>query len=105
MGYRVNATTNTNKITKLTVSDDPNYPGVLVGGISGGVGNTVQIQSVVTRCILSMFTSRFIMKAASRFEGLYVDRNGDGEITDADRYRYKSPNPDATFRHLYDRIL
>ena len=27
-------------------------------------------------------------------EGLFVDRNGDGEITDDDRYHYKDPNPD-----------
>ena len=41
-----NATYNENKITKLTSANDPNYKGVLVGGISGGVGSTIQIHSV-----------------------------------------------------------
>ncbi len=29
-------------------------------------------------------------------EGLYVDRNGDGQINDEDRYYYKNPTPDVT---------
>ncbi|WP_147474497.1 SusC/RagA family TonB-linked outer membrane protein [Chryseobacterium nematophagum] len=29
-------------------------------------------------------------------EGAYVDRNGDGEITSADKYNYKKPQPDVT---------
>jgi iron complex outermembrane receptor protein len=29
-------------------------------------------------------------------EGLYVDRNGDGKINDADRYYYHNPAPDVT---------
>ena len=36
MGY------NENKITKLTLTDDPTYPGVDVGLIAGGVGNYIQ---------------------------------------------------------------
>ncbi|HEY3390295.1 MAG TPA: SusC/RagA family TonB-linked outer membrane protein, partial [Prolixibacteraceae bacterium] len=42
----VNAAYNENKITKLTKTDDPNYPGVDVGTIGGGVGNTIQNQRV-----------------------------------------------------------
>ncbi|MEM8965940.1 MAG: hypothetical protein AAGE93_05950, partial [Bacteroidota bacterium] len=34
------------EITKLTASDDPDFIGNQVGGISGGVGSTVQINSV-----------------------------------------------------------
>ncbi|MBT6765437.1 MAG: SusC/RagA family TonB-linked outer membrane protein, partial [Prolixibacteraceae bacterium] len=41
-----NASYNINKITKLTATDDPNYLGVFTGGISGGVGNNIQIHSV-----------------------------------------------------------
>jgi iron complex outermembrane receptor protein len=36
-------------------------------------------------------------KNGNPIEGLYVDRNGDGKITDADRYCYKSPNPTSTY--------
>jgi iron complex outermembrane receptor protein len=92
-----NVATNKNKITKLTATDDPNYPGVLVGGISGGVGNTVQVQSVGYP-MNSFFVYQQVYDANGYpIEGLYVDRNGDGKITDADRYRYKSANPNATF--------
>lgn len=92
-----NVATNKNKITKLTATDDPNYPGVLVGGISGGVGNTVQVQSVGYP-MNSFYVYQQVYDANGYpIEGLYVDRNGDGKITDADRYRYKSANPNATF--------
>jgi iron complex outermembrane receptor protein len=92
-----NVAINKNKITKLTATDNPNYPGVLVGGISGGVGNTVQVQSVGYP-MYSFYVYQQVYDANGKpIEGLYVDRNGDGKITDADRYRYKSANPDATF--------
>ncbi|MDD5696327.1 MAG: SusC/RagA family TonB-linked outer membrane protein, partial [Bacteroidales bacterium] len=42
----LNATYQTSEITKLTATDDPNYLGVPTGGISGGVGNNIQIHSV-----------------------------------------------------------
>ncbi|MCA1756334.1 MAG: SusC/RagA family TonB-linked outer membrane protein [Bacteroidales bacterium] len=41
-----NATMNRNEITKLTMTDDPTYIGVFTGGISGGVGNNIQVHSV-----------------------------------------------------------
>ena len=92
-----NATTYQNKITKLNISDDPSYPGIMVGGISGGVGNTVQIQRVGNP-INSFYVFQQVYDASGNpVEGLYVDRNGDGKITDADRYCDHSPNPDFTF--------
>jgi iron complex outermembrane receptor protein len=45
-GVGLNASANKNEITKLTANQDPSYVGVLVGGISGGVGNTIQVHSV-----------------------------------------------------------
>ncbi len=92
-----NATTYKNKITKLNISDDPNYPGVMVGGIAGGVGNTVQIDRVGNPINSFYVYQQVYDKNGNPVEGLYVDRNGDGKITDADRYAYKSPNPTATF--------
>ena len=41
-----NATWSRTRITKLTLTSDPNYIGVQTGGISGGQGNTIQIHSV-----------------------------------------------------------
>ena len=92
-----NATTYKNKITKLNISDDPNYPGVMVGLISGGVGNTVQIDKVDYPINSFYVYQQVYDKNGDPVEGLYVDRNGDGKITDADRYCYKSPNPTFTF--------
>ena len=44
-------------------------------------------------------------QAGKPIEGLYVDRDADGQITDADRYYYKSPAADvvmgATTKFLY----
>ena len=95
--FNFNATINKNEITKLTVNDDPSYAGILVGGISGGVGNTVQIQSVGYP-MYSFYVYQQVYDANDKpIEGMYVDRNGDGKITDADRYRYKSANPTSTY--------
>jgi iron complex outermembrane receptor protein len=92
-----NVSTNTNKITKLLITNDPNYPGIMTGGISGGVGNTVQIQSVGYPINSFYVYQQAYDKNGNPIEGVYIDRNHDGKITDADRYQYKSANPIATF--------
>lgn len=90
-----NLTLNKNEITKLTSTDDPNYLGVLTGGISGGVGNTIQIHSVGFPAN-SFFVYEQVYDAnGTPIEGLYVDRNQDGKITQDDRYRYENPVPNA----------
>jgi TonB-dependent starch-binding outer membrane protein SusC len=92
-----NVAYNQNEITKLTAYDDPSYQGILTGNISGGVGNTVQVQTVGYP-VNSFYVYQQVYDAAGKpIEGLYVDRNNDGKITDADRYHYKSANPDWTF--------
>jgi iron complex outermembrane receptor protein len=91
----LNATINKNEITKLTLTDDPNYPGVLVGGISGGVGTTIQVNSVGYP-VNSFYVEQQVYNIdGSPIEGLYVDRNDDGSVNiSGDRYRYKKPAPD-----------
>ena len=82
---------NKNKITKLTASDDPTYLGVETGGISGGVGNNIQIQQVGNP-INSFFVFQQVYGEDGKpLEGVYVDRNHDGQITDDDRYVYYKP--------------
>ncbi|MBN8837513.1 MAG: TonB-dependent receptor [Sphingobacteriia bacterium] len=88
-----NITYNENKITKLTVSDDPNYPGVLTGGISGGTGNTIQINSVGYSRNAFYVYQQVYDKAGKPIDNLFADRNRDGIISDKDLYRYKSPEP------------
>ena len=42
----LNASVNRNEITKLTMVPDTTHLGIQVGGIAGGVGNTIQIHAV-----------------------------------------------------------
>ena len=89
-----NFTANKNKITRLTATEDPTYPGVNVGGISGGVGNNIQIHSVGFPANSFYVYEQVYDEAGVPIEGLYVDRNGDGTISDSDRYRFENPAPD-----------
>ncbi len=91
----LNATYNENKILKLTLVDDPDYEGVSVGGISGAVGNNIQIHSVNYPAYSFYVWEQVYDQDGNPIEGLYVDRNGDGSITVEDRYRYKKPAPDV----------
>ncbi|HNM25462.1 MAG TPA: SusC/RagA family protein, partial [Saprospiraceae bacterium] len=90
-----NLTLNKNEITKLTSTDDPNYLGVFTGGISGGVGNNIQIHSVGFPANSFFVYEQVYDASGTPIEGLYVDRNQDGKITQADRYRYENPVPNA----------
>ena len=88
-----NITYNQNKITNLSKVPTPNDPGILVGGISGGVGNTVQIQTVGYSTNAFYLYRQVYDQAGKPLEGVYQDNTGDGKITIDDRYRYKSANP------------
>lgn len=92
-----NATLNENKITRLTISDDPNFLGNEFGGVGGGTGNTLFINTVgFPRG--SFFVYKQVYDAAGKpIDGLYEDLNRDGIVNSSDRYRYKSPAPDAFF--------
>jgi len=84
-----------NEITKLFLTDDPTSPGTLTGGIAGGVGNTIQINSVGFEANSFYVFKQIYDPNGAPIEGAYVDINGDGVVDTNDRYRYKSPNPDA----------
>lgn len=94
-----NITYNQNKITNLSKVPSPNDPGVLVGDISGGTGNTVQIQTVGFPTNSFYVLRQVYDQNGKPLEGVYEDRNrvgetvGDGLITIDDRYRYQSANP------------
>jgi len=94
-----NAAYNENVITKLTKSDDPNYPGVDVGGIGGGVGNTIQNQRVGFPSNSFFVFQQVYGSNGMPIEGLYVDRTGLGGDVAGNRlnkYHYKKPAPDYT---------
>ena len=90
-----NVAHNRNEITKLTASDDPNFEGVLTGGVAGGVGSTVQIHSVGHAPRSFFLQEQAYDEAGNILEGQFVDRNGDG--IDNDFYRGENPAADFTY--------
>ncbi|MEN8116598.1 MAG: TonB-dependent receptor [Bacteroidota bacterium] len=90
-----NASYNENEITKLTANEDPAYIGVPVGGIAGGVGNYIQINSVGFPRNSFFVYEQVYNTDGMPIEGLYVDRNDDGVITNDDRYRYQKADADV----------
>jgi TonB-linked SusC/RagA family outer membrane protein len=86
-----NATYEQNKITKLLASDDPAYQGVFTGGISGGVGNTIQIHSVGYPVSTFFVYKQKYGDDGKPLENEYEDLNEDGQITPDDRYRFENP--------------
>jgi TonB-linked SusC/RagA family outer membrane protein len=88
-----NATYNQNRITKLTNTDSPSDIGQLTGGISGGTGNTIQVNSVGYSSQSFYVYQQAYDANGKPLEGIYVDRNGDGVVNSADLYRYKSARP------------
>ena len=95
--FGMNATRNKNEITKLTATDDPDYQGVLVGGISGGVGSNIQVHSVGYPAFSFFVYEQVYAENGAPIEGLYVDRNGDGVVSPDDQYRFKQAAPDYFF--------
>jgi TonB-linked SusC/RagA family outer membrane protein len=90
-----NASYNKNKILKLRATDDPTYPGVETGGIDGGVGNNIQIHSVGYPMNSFYVYEQVYNSDGKPLENVFVDRNGDGNITKDDRYRFHKAAPDV----------
>ncbi len=88
-----NFTYNESEITNLSKVRDPNAIGNLVGGISGGVGNTIQIHTVGYAPYSFYVYKQVYDQNGKPIEGLYVDMNKDGASNDNDKYRYKNPQP------------
>ncbi len=88
-----NITYNQNKITRLTLTPDPTSVGNLEGGISGGTGQTVQVNSVGSPRNSFYVYQQVYDQAGKPIDGVFVDRNTDGVFNEKDLYRYKSPDP------------
>jgi len=82
-----NFTYNKNEITELTGESEV----ILTGSISSGIGNYVQAQTVGHPANSFYVYQQVYGEDGKPLEGVFVDRNGDGQISDADRYFYKSP--------------
>lgn len=82
------------EIDKLNLSGDPSYF-IPQGGISGGVGNTVQLWRPGLDPSTFFVFRQVYDNDGNPIEGAYVDVNGDNQITEADRQAYKKATPDA----------
>lgn len=87
--FNVNATHYRSEVTNLASTE------VLTGGIGGGVGTTIQVQSQGYQPNSFYVYQQVYDSAGKPIEGAYVDRNGDGIINNSDLYKYKSPAPDV----------
>jgi TonB-linked SusC/RagA family outer membrane protein len=93
----INFTLNRNKITSLTVFPNPNFPGFPQGGISGGVGTTIQIDQVgYAKNSFYTYTQVYGTNGLP-LDGVYLDKNGDGVINSSDLSVKHSPDPQEYF--------
>ncbi len=93
----VNFSQNTNKITKLTLGNDPDYTGYETGSISGGVGNYVQVNAVGYPANTFYLFRQVYDANGMPIEGLYVDKTGNGGDVSGDnanKYYVHDPAPD-----------
>ncbi|MDR6086970.1 hypothetical protein QE441_002764 [Chryseobacterium sp. SORGH_AS909] len=89
----VNATKFNPKVTSLSQYVDSSYK-IPVGSISG-INNYIQAISV-GQPLNAFYVYQQVYDANGKaLEGAYIDRNGDGKITEDDKYFYKSPTPDV----------
>lgn len=87
-----NVAWNKNKITRLADGAD-----TMAGpGISAGNGNKVQIHQVGKPAFSFYVYEQVYDKDGNPMEGVFVDQNGDGEITVADKILYHSKDPKVT---------
>jgi iron complex outermembrane receptor protein len=86
IGY--NIAFNDNKVTRLPFDQE-------VGGISGGVGNNIQIHTEGESPYSFLVFQQVYDAAGKPIEGVYVDRNGDNIINNDDKYIKESPYADV----------
>lgn len=117
-----NATFNRNEVLKLTQVPDSSSPGILVGGIAGGIGNTIQVHTVGFPTF-SYYVLEQLYDANGRpievgqpidpnnpggdtYTELdaFADRNGDGVINAEDRYRTQQVAPKWLFGFNFNYI-
>lgn len=106
-----NLSYNENKITKLTLTDNPDYTGYDTGGISGGVGNNVQKNSVGYPASTFFLFQQVYDANGMPIEGVYVDKTGNGGNVagnELNKSYLQNPAPDYSIglnsRFMYKNI-
>lgn len=85
IGYNVSY--NKNEITNLPTPNEK-------GGISGGTGTNIQLHKEGYAPFSYWVYKQVYNEAGNPIEGAYVDRNGDNQINEDDKYLYKDPYAD-----------
>jgi len=92
LGY--NFTWNKSRITKLTATYNPDYPGIAAGNAPFATGTTIQYHQVGYAPGTFYLYQQVYDDKGNPIQNAVVDRNKDGEITQADQYfTGKSPMP------------
>ena len=92
LGY--NFTWNKSRITKLTATYNPDYPGIAAGNAPFATGTTIQYHQVGYAPSTFYLYQQVYDEKGHPIQNEVVDRNNDGEITQADQYMTgKSPMP------------
>jgi len=84
---------NKNKITRLSIIDDPNHAGFVAGWLDGTTNGTSQLQKVGYPTYTFYLYQQVYGPDGKPLEGVYVDRNNDGTINTEDRLLSHSANP------------
>jgi TonB-dependent starch-binding outer membrane protein SusC len=93
--FGFNFTYNENEVTKLLKTEDPNYPGVQVGGI--GLQRYIQNIQVGYPVNTFLVFKQVYNDQGAPVEGLYVDKTGlGGDVTanENNKFRYQKPQAD-----------
>lgn len=90
-------------LTSLSKTNNPDAM-QLVGGIGGGVGNTIQVDKVGVAPNAFYVYQQVYGANGAPLEGIYVDVNKNGSFDVGDKYAYKQPDPKVFmgFNSLFD---
>jgi TonB-dependent starch-binding outer membrane protein SusC len=96
--FGFNITYNQSKITNLLKQPDPNFKGIDVSGVGGGLTNTIGKYIVgYSPFVFNVYKQVYDKTTGAPIENLFEDLNRDGQITADDRYLYKKPAADILF--------
>ena len=96
--FGFNVTYNNTKITNLLKQPDPNFKGIDVSNVGGGLTNTIGKYIVgYSPFVFNVYKQVYDKTSGAPIENLFEDLNRDGQITADDRYLYKKPAADILF--------
>jgi iron complex outermembrane receptor protein len=94
--FGFNVAYNKSRITNLLKQPDPNFKGIDVNGVGGGLSNYIGKYAVgYAPNVFNVYKQVYDPKTGAPIDGLFEDLNRDGKIDDADRYFYKKPAADV----------